>query len=127
MLKVNFDPIIALALWKVGESMEKRNRLTSWESNFETQEIPVRIHMRDGRFFEGEEIYVRQLTFDALGDYDLRAHARPNLGRAYFLSGAVIGRFQRTQKPEDEILKVEVIETSEDVLPRVRQSFGPGL
>lgn len=107
--------------------MSERNRLPSWEKNFETQEIPVRVHMADGVIREGDEVYVRQLTFDALGEYDLATHDRQNLGRAYFLSGAVIDRFLQTTDPKDEILKVERIDTSEDVWLKVRQSFGPAL
>ena len=102
-------------------------RLPSWEEQFEIEEIPVRIHMGDGKIREGDEMYVRQLKFDALGDYNLEDHDRPDLGRAYFLSGAVIGRFWKTDDPKDEILKVKRIDTGEDVWPRVRQSFGPGM
>ncbi len=105
----------------------ERLRLPSFEKDFETLEIPVRVYMGDGTVREGEEVYIRQLRFDSVGYAGPRSVERVNLGRAYFLSGAVIGRFERSNNKKDEIAKVERIDTGEDVWPRVRQSFGPGM
>jgi hypothetical protein len=103
-----------------------RRRISSFEKQFETPRILVRIHMGDGAVRQGNEVYVRRLRFDAR-DYDPMTGRPVSLGRAYFLSGAVTTRYEQTHDPKDQILRVERVDTGEDVWPRVRLDIGPAL
>lgn len=108
--------------------MKEEQAVSSWEERFESPKIPVRIHMGDGAVREGERVYVRQLKFDAV-EYDYEQHKNVSIGRALFLDGAVIYRYERGgyKNKSDQILKVERLDTGEDVWRFVRQSFGPGM